>query len=75
MTYTLSDIDDILFDGSKEAMDVIPDNVGGSVVSYAFHDHGERSTFELRLGKERIKACKVSPPPNCVKYFGNEHTF
>ena len=68
---SFDDIEDILFDGSAEDLSALASN--DDPVSYAYH--AESDSFELAVGKRHAKSFGPYKVPNCVRFFGAEHTF
>lgn len=67
------DVDDVLYDGTKEEIANLKCPDCGGAISYRYNDNV--STFEvLCKGCGYVARGHGSPRPNCADFFGNEYT-
>ncbi|MEG0476634.1 MAG: hypothetical protein RR572_03070 [Raoultibacter sp.] len=65
---TIEDIFDLLLDGTKRQMDELV----GCGASYQYSPGC--GAFTVSLAGDEIRAHKIYDPPDCVRFFGVEHT-
>ena len=69
-----NDIDDVLYDGTKEEIENIVCPDCGSKIQYRYS--GEVQSFEVKCAHcGHISRATGSPKPNCVEFFGDEYSF
>lgn len=66
-----NDIEDLLFDGSKD--DIAKLSHAKIPISYIYYPNSK--SFYLAVENQRAKMHGLDKPPNCVAFFGLEHTF
>lgn len=71
MIMTIEDIEDILWDGTKSQIKELE----GSGASYVYTPSG--NSFIVKYDRCESRSIKLDPDylPNCIKVFGNSHTF
>ncbi|HOP23527.1 MAG TPA: hypothetical protein PLO83_11385 [Gammaproteobacteria bacterium] len=68
------DVDDVLYDGTKEEIENIVCPDCGKKISYRYSDGSNSFEVSCKLCGH-ISRATGSPKPNCVIYFGNEYDF
>ena len=68
------DIDDILYDGTKEEIEKVVCPDCGEKIAYRYSD--DVNSFEVSCkGCGHLSRANGSPKPNCVLYYGNVFDF
>ena len=71
---TWYDVDDVLYDGTKEEIEKVICPDCGNKIKYKFSDNPR--TFEVSCKKcGYISRATGGPVPKCVEYFGKEYNW
>jgi hypothetical protein len=66
------DVDEILFNGTKEQIEKVRCVECGNAIKYEFDEEYSTFTIWCHNCRLRSKACKVHYKPNCAIFYGNK---